>query len=104
MTRSRKLVGLVAIAGAAAAAVAGVSSAQGNDPGWGGIPHCTVPNLNRVQLSVAKRRLVAARCGVGLITRKRSHVAKGRVLLQVPAPGTEMAPGTDVDLTVSKGR
>jgi hypothetical protein len=104
MTETRRLIGLAAILVAAAAVAAGVSSAQGNDPGWGALPHCSVPNVTRVQLSVAKTRLKNARCLPGLITRRRSTVKKGRVYQQIPEAGTQCAPQTPVDLYVSKGR
>jgi PASTA domain len=104
MTGFRKLLVVAAGISAAAAVAAGVSSAQGNDPGWGGIPHCSVPNVKKLQLTVAKARLKNARCLPGLITRKRSSVKKGRVYMQVPDPGTQCAPQTQVDLYVSKGR
>ena len=104
MRGPRRLIGLAAILGGATAVAAGVSWAQGNDPGWGGIPHCSVPNVTKVQLRVAKTRLKNARCLPGLISRGRSPVKKGRIYMQVPGPGTQCAPQTQVDLYVSKGR
>jgi PASTA domain len=104
MTRTHRLIGLAGIAVATATVAAGVSSAQPPDPGWVGIPHCSVPNVTGLQLTAAKRKLVSARCRPGFITRKRSSAKKNRVILQVPIAGTQCAPKTEIDLQVSRGR
>jgi uncharacterized delta-60 repeat protein len=66
---------------------------------------CKVPNVRGRKLRVAKARIRTARCGVGIITRKRSKpVKKGRVLSQRPKAGTTVPSGTEVSLVVGKGR
>jgi uncharacterized delta-60 repeat protein len=66
---------------------------------------CKVPNVRGRKLRVAKARIRTARCGVGIITRKRSKQAKkGRVLSQRPKAGTTVPSGTEVSVVVGKGR
>lgn len=66
---------------------------------------CIVPNLRGRRLSAARRALAAAHCATGKVTRKYSRtVKKGRVVAQDERPGTRLAPGTTVDLVVSRGR
>ncbi len=103
---------LIKVTAAAAAAVVAVSAAQAAgpadesppDPGFTGVPHCTVPAVRGVRLAIAKRRVVGARCAVGAIARKRSTVKRGRVISPTPRAGTQLAAGTQVDLLVSRGR
>jgi PASTA domain len=102
MRRPLKLIAFAAVATAAVVAVE-VSSAQPPDPGWHGAPHCIVPDVTGLQLRPAKRRLVAALCRPGFITRRRSSVPKGRVYLQLPDAGTNCGRRTQIDLFVSKG-
>ena len=66
---------------------------------------CIVPNVKGKPLPAAKRGLAAAHCKAGKVTRKySSKVKKGRVISQDEPPGTRLAPGTTVDLVVSRGR
>jgi hypothetical protein len=66
---------------------------------------CVVPNVKRKTLAAAKRRIVAAHCSVGRITKARSStVAKGRVSAQSPKPGKKLAARSKVNLVVSRGR
>jgi uncharacterized repeat protein (TIGR01451 family) len=66
---------------------------------------CLVPNVRGRRLPAARRALAAAHCKAGKVTRKYSRtVAKGRVVAQDERPGTRLAPGTAVDLVVSRGR
>jgi uncharacterized repeat protein (TIGR01451 family) len=66
---------------------------------------CVVPNVRGRRLPAAKRALAAAHCRTGKVTRRYSRtVKKGRVIAQDEPPGTRLAPGTTVDLVVSRGR
>jgi uncharacterized repeat protein (TIGR01451 family) len=66
---------------------------------------CIVPNVRGRRLPAAKRALAAAHCRIGKVTRKYSRtVKKGRVVSQDEPPRTRLAPGTRVDLVVSRGR
>ena len=66
---------------------------------------CIVPNVRGRRLPAAKRALAAAHCKAGKVTRRYSRtVAKGRVVAQDERAGTRLAPGTAVDLVVSRGR
>jgi uncharacterized repeat protein (TIGR01451 family) len=66
---------------------------------------CVVPNVRGRRLPAARRALAAAHCTAGKVTRKYSRtVKKGRVVSQDERPGTRLAPGTRVDLVVSRGR
>jgi|SRR5215210_2258250 len=97
---------IAAAAGMAAAAFGGAALADDPppDPGWTGIPHCNVPIVHGLVLNAAKRKLIAARCGVGYVSRRRSSARKGRVIFVVPKEGSTLAPGTQVDLFVSRGK
>ena len=66
---------------------------------------CTVPKVIRKTLATAKRRIAAAHCRTGRVTRAKSKtVAKGRVISQRPRAGRKLASGTKVHLVVSRGR
>ena len=65
---------------------------------------CRVPNVIGKTFSKAKVRILGAHCRVGKVTRKRSSAKrKGRVLSERPKPGTRLAKGARVALTVGKG-
>jgi uncharacterized repeat protein (TIGR02543 family) len=66
---------------------------------------CVVPNVKRKTLATAKRKIAAAHCRTGTVTRTRSKtVPKGRVISQKPAPGKRLARGSKVNLVVSRGK
>jgi len=66
---------------------------------------CTVPKVIRKTLATAKRRIAAAHCRTGRVTRAKSKtVAKGRVISQRPRAGRKLASGTKVHLVISRGR
>jgi len=66
---------------------------------------CTVPKVIRKTLATAKRRIAAAHCRTGRVTRAKSKtVAKGRVISQRPRAGRKLASGTKVNLVVSRGK
>jgi beta-lactam-binding protein with PASTA domain len=54
-------------------------------------------------LALAKRRIAAAHCRVGKVTKAKSSVKKGSVVKQKQAPGKRLASGAKVDLVVSSG-
>ena len=68
-------------------------------------PPCVVPTVKGKTLAAASASLQAAHCKTGAITRRySSRVAKGRVISQGVAAGTQRANGAAVSLVVSKGR
>jgi 6-phosphogluconolactonase (cycloisomerase 2 family) len=65
---------------------------------------CKVPNLAGKKLGAAKRKIRAAGCRVGKVTRRAGSTAKrGRVVAQGPKAGREVAAGTAVRLTLVRG-
>ena len=90
---------------AVAAAVAATSAQAGvppEDPGWEGLPHCTVPTIEGTLLANARKSLRSSLCGVMAPIRKRSAAVRNTVLVSVPEAGTILAPGTKVLLIVSR--
>ncbi len=66
---------------------------------------CVVPKVKGKKVAVAKSAITKAHCSVGRITKAYSaKVRKGRVSSQKPGPGTRLARGAKVALTVSKGK
>jgi lysophospholipase L1-like esterase len=66
---------------------------------------CWVPGVTGKSVTNARRMIVASQCAVGKITyRKSTRARKGIVLLQRPKAGAELANGTRISLTVSRGR
>jgi hypothetical protein len=66
---------------------------------------CVVPNVKRKPLATAKRRIGTAHCRTGRVTRARSRtVPKGSVISQSPKAGKKLAPGSKVNLVVSRGK
>ncbi len=66
---------------------------------------CTVPNLTRKFLAAAKKKIAAAHCRTGTVTRAKSRtVQKGRVISQRPKAGRKLARGSKVNLVVSRGK
>jgi hypothetical protein len=66
-------------------------------------PGCKVPNLKKLTLAAAKKRLKAAHCAAGKVTRKRSSAKKGTVIAQGSKAGRKLAAGARVALTLSDG-
>jgi FG-GAP-like repeat len=64
---------------------------------------CTVPNVESLQLSAARRRLARWHCRVGQI-RWRAGGTRGYVLSQRPWLGAVLSKGGKVNLVVSAGR
>ena len=102
--RTKAAISLTIATLAAAGIPAALADAPPPDPGFTGMPHCRIPRVHGLRLKKAKRKLRAALCDVGFVTRERSRVKKGRVLLSVPGAGVQLAARTPVDLVVSRGR
>jgi PASTA domain len=103
-SRHTTLLKWTALAGVCAAVAATSAQAGGPpaDPGWAGIPHCTVPQIEGKQLAAARKSLRGSLCGVLAPLRKRSTAARNTVLTAIPEEGTNLAPGTKVLLIVAK--
>lgn len=100
-----RLLKWTAVLGACAAVAATSAQAGGPppDPGWAGIPHCTVPRIEGKQLAAARKALHSSLCGVMAPLRRLSKTAaRDTVLTAVPQAGTQLAPGTQVLLIVAK--
>jgi Divergent InlB B-repeat domain/PASTA domain len=68
-------------------------------------PDCVVPRVIGRRLAAAKTAVVRGHCAVGKVTKAfSSKVKSGRVIYQKPRPGTRLAAGSRVRLTVSKGK
>jgi lysophospholipase L1-like esterase len=67
-------------------------------------PPCRVPKVTGKPLKSAIRLINRAHCSVGRISYRYSAARKGTVLAQRPRPGLELASGTNVSITVSRGR
>jgi uncharacterized delta-60 repeat protein len=66
---------------------------------------CTVPNVKRLPISAAKRSLREAHCSLGRVIYAFSNtVGNGRVISQLPAPGSSRPEHSRVQLVVSSGR
>ncbi len=63
---------------------------------------CVVPRLRGLSGAAAERRLLAARCALGKVTvsRRYRHARRLVVLAQGAKPGTRLAPGAKVALTL----
>lgn len=65
-------------------------------------PTCRVPKLRGKTLKSAKKRIRAAHCKVGKLTKKEGATAKdGEVVKQVPKPGTTFPADTAVKVTLA---
>lgn len=70
-------------------------------PGRYAYQGCKVPKLRGHRLKASKKQLRAQDCRVGKLTKRKGATAKtGKVVKQVPKPGTVAAPGTKVKLTI----
>jgi hypothetical protein len=68
-------------------------------------PRCVVPNVKRKLLAAAKRRIAAAHCKTGKVTKAKSRtVPKGRVISQKQKAGKKLPAGSKVNLAVSRGK
>jgi hypothetical protein len=91
--RSRRL----AAAAVAVTTLAGTATAPQSFTYLG----CSVPKLKRKRLVAAKKSLKRAGCRVGKVRKLAGATAKkGRVAKQKPGPGTVLAPGAKVALTL----
>ena len=65
-------------------------------------PTCTVPKLKGKTLKSAKKRIRAATCRVGKLTKKKGATAKtGEIVKQVPKPGSTVPINTKVKVTLA---
>jgi Fibronectin type III domain/PASTA domain/Divergent InlB B-repeat domain len=66
---------------------------------------CVVPNVKKKPLATAKRKITAAHCKVGKVTKAKSKtIKKGSVVSQKPAAGKKLARGSKIGLVVSAGK
>ena len=102
--RHTNLMKWTAVLGACAAVAATSAQAGGPpaDPGWVGLPHCTVPQIEGTKLTSAKKKLHGSQCGILAPLRQASKVARNTVLTVIPQAGTILAPGTKVLLIVAR--
>jgi PASTA domain/IPT/TIG domain len=64
---------------------------------------CLVPKLTRKKLKAAKTRLKGGGCKLGKVKKvKGSRKKAGKVLKQSPKPGTVLAPGSRVSVTLGR--
>jgi IPT/TIG domain/PASTA domain len=67
-------------------------------------PTCTVPKLKGKNLKSSKKKIKAADCKVGKVTKRKGAKAKsGKVVGQSKKPGTVLPAGTVVKVTLGKG-
>jgi hypothetical protein len=62
--------------------------------------HCVVPKLKGKGLKAAKKRITAADCMLGQVTKKGAGGKRAKVLKQAPKAGTARAPGSRVDVVL----
>ena len=73
--------------------------------GGGGGGACLVPKLKGKSLKAAKKKLKAANCKLGKVTKGKSKkIAKGLIIKQSPKPGARKPSGAKVNVKLSKGR
>jgi hypothetical protein len=65
---------------------------------------CLVPKLRRLPVAFARRLLSAANCALGRVTKKRTtkRRLRGKVMSQKTKPGTALADGAKVNVTVGR--
>lgn len=63
---------------------------------------CVVPRVRGLRLAAAKSAITQAGCSVGRVRRARSRLRRGRVVVQSPRAGLQLAPRARVHLTVSR--
>lgn len=65
---------------------------------------CTVPALAGKTLKSARKKLAKAHCALGKVTKKKGVTARtGKVVKQSPKPGTVLASGAEVKVTLGGG-
>jgi beta-lactam-binding protein with PASTA domain len=63
------------------------------------VAHCIVPKLTGKKLKGAKKKLKAAHCKIGTVTKAKGATSKtGKVVKQHPKPGKTLAPGSKVSV------
>jgi hypothetical protein len=67
-------------------------------------PRCRVPQLQGQKLKASKKKIRAADCRLGKLTRRRGATARtGRVVKQTPKSGASVPAGTKVKVTLGPG-
>lgn len=62
---------------------------------------CAVPKLKGKKLKASRKASTARDCKLGKVAKKKGATAKtGKVVKQKPAPGTVLAPGTKINVTL----
>ncbi len=93
-------ISVTTLAGSASASQQFTYSAPAGPPA----PTCTVPKLKGTKLAAAKKKIKAASCKVGKVTKEKSPKAKkGKVVGQGTKAGKVVPVGTAVKLTVGNG-
>jgi hypothetical protein len=65
---------------------------------------CVVPRLKSGALRASKRKLRAAHCMLGKVSRRKGAKARsGRVVKQTPKPGMVLPAGSSVNVTIGRG-
>jgi PASTA domain len=65
-------------------------------------PACSVPNLKGKSLKAAKKKIKAAGCKAGKVTKAKGATAKtGKIKTQSPKPGKSLAAGTKVNVRLA---
>jgi beta-lactam-binding protein with PASTA domain len=86
---------------------AGSTVARGSQVGVvlsAGAPIVTVPSVTGQEVTSASSAITAAGLTVGKLTDRSSNdIPSGGVISQTPSAGTQVAPGTAVDLVISTG-
>jgi hypothetical protein len=68
------------------------------------VDHCVVPKLAGKSLKAAKKKLLAADCKLGKVTKRQgSKRQKGKAVHQGAKPGKVLPAGTKIAITVDKG-
>ena len=76
--------------------------AEGRDYHYGFLPKCTVPKLTGKSLKVAAKRLKAAHCALGKVTKKEGATPKdGKVTKESQKPGKSLPAGTKIKVTLT---
>jgi hypothetical protein len=84
-------------------AVADGAGTNAYDPGAPDTTVCNVPSVVGRTLASAKKLIAASHCAVGSVRHKPTTYATRAVVAQRPEPGQQLAPGSKIRLTVSRG-
>jgi alpha-tubulin suppressor-like RCC1 family protein len=68
------------------------------------VPHCRVPKLEGKKLKAAKKRIKAADCKLGTVSKKGTAGGSAEVMKQKPKAGTTRPAGSKVNVVLGGGR